>query len=263
MDMLLKTGRAFYGVCIAVIGLNQLVYADFRTVILPPWPSWRIEPGIAAYITGVLMIGVGLGMAFSKNGRELALAWGAVLAVILLCWHLPYLLFIQPNELRHLGIWAEASKTLAHCGGALVLAGTYQQQDRWGSTWLKPARLMQIGRIMFCITIIEFGIDHWVYAEMLGFPPWIPGDKIFWLKFTGTALIAAGVGIATKIWIRPAAFALSAIIFIWIFTLHIPLAVMNPHGNHGNEWASTADALGYSGVALMIACIYTRSSKRA
>src|SRR4029453_4358809 len=106
MEMLLKIGRAFYGLCIAVIGFNQLVYADFRTVIIPPWPSWRMEPGGAAYIPGVLIVGAGLGMAFSKHGRVLALAWATTLAVVLLCWHLPYMLFIQPNELRHLGIWA-------------------------------------------------------------------------------------------------------------------------------------------------------------
>jgi len=263
MEMLLKTGRAFYGLCIAVIGFNQLVYADFRTVILPPWPSWRMEPGVAAYITGGLMIVAGLVMAFRKSGRELALVWAAVLAGVLLCWHLPYMLFIQPNQLRHLGIWVDASKALAHCGGALVLAGSFSREGRWGGAWLDPARLVQIGRILFCVTIIEFGTDHWIYAEMLGFPPWIPGDKIFWLKFTGTALIAAGVGIASKIWIRPAAFALSAIIFIWIFTLHIPLAVMNPHGNHGNEWASAADALGYSGIALMIGCVYSQKRYEA
>ena len=260
MDMLLKTGRAFYGLCIAIIGVNQLVYADFRTVFIPPWPAWRMEPGVAAYITGGLMIGAGIAMAFKKGGREVALIWAAVLVVILLCWQLPYLLFIQPNELRHFGIWAEASKALAHCGGALVLAGTFSPEDRWGGTWLNPSRLMQIGRICYSITIVEFGIDHWLYADVLGLPPpWIPGDKIIWLKFTGVALVAAGVGIATKIWIRPAAFALSAIIFIWIFTLHIPLAVMNPHGHHGNEWASAADALGYSGIALMIGCFYSRS----
>lgn len=260
METILKTGRIFYGLCLVVIGINQLVYADFRNVILPPWPSWRQDAGLAAYATGVLLMGAGAAIAFSKKGREVALVWGALLAVILLCWHLPYMLFIQPHQLRHLGIWADASKALALCGGALVTAGTYKQEGVKIGTWPTPERLLQAGRICFCITIIEFGIDHWLYAENIAHivPGWMPGDAVFWTRFTGAALIAAGVAIIFKIKIQRAALLLAGMIFIWIFTVHMPLAIANFHGNHGNEWVSAADALGFTGIALMIAYAYSK-----
>jgi uncharacterized membrane protein len=252
--MILKTGRAFYGLCIAIIGFNQLVYGDFRNIILPPWPSWRIDASFAAYVTGVMLIGAGLAMAFSKRGREVALAWAALLAIFLLCWHLPFMLFIQPHELRHFGVWADPAKALAHFGGALVAAGSFREADTNIVTWPAPERLMQFGRIFFCTTIIVFGIDHWLYAEYISaiVPAWMPGSPVFWTQFTGTALIAAGVGIVFKILIQPASMALAIMIFIWIFLVHMPLAIAYPHRGHGNEWASGADALGYSGVALMI-----------
>jgi uncharacterized membrane protein len=258
MEMILKTGRAFYGSCIAIIGFNQLVYGDFRKVILPPWPLWRIEAPIAAYAIGTVLIGAGLAMGFSKYGRPVALAWAAVLAALLLCWHLPYMLFIQPHELRHFGIWTDSAKALAHLGGALVIAGSFGQEGVRIGTWPTPERLMQVGRICYCITIIVFGIDHWLYAEPIStiVPAWIPGNPVIWTRFTGAALIAAGAGIAFKLFIQPASMALAIMIFTWIFLVHLPLALDHPHRDHGNEWASGADALGYSGVALMILYYY-------
>lgn len=40
MDTISKTGRAFYGIGMAGIGIQQFIYRDFRPVILPGWPLW-------------------------------------------------------------------------------------------------------------------------------------------------------------------------------------------------------------------------------
>lgn len=266
METLIKTGRTFYGILIMTIGVNQLLYADFRPAILPPWPSWRSSPEIEAYITGVVFIAAGLAIVFSKKARLVGLVLGCVLLVVILFWHLPYILFIQPHLIRHLGVWGDVGKTLAFCGGAFVVAGSFLYED--GSEKVNreflalPEKLIPFGRILFSITLIMFGFDHFFYVDFIStmVPGWIPGH-FFWTYVTGAALIGSGVAIVLKVKLRLVSLLLSLMIFLWFILLHIPGAIANPVVDHGNLVLSAADALGFSGTALMIA-FTTKTRKR-
>ena len=263
METLIKTARACYGILMMTIGINQFIYADFRPAILPPWPSWRATPEMEAYITGVIFIAVGLAIVFSKKARLVALILGCILLAVILFWHLPYILFIQPHLIRHLGVWGDVGKTLAFCGGAFVVAGSFLQED--GQTTpgflALPEKLIPFGRIFFSITMIMFGFDHFFYVDFIStmVPGWIPGH-FFWTYVTGAALIGSGVAIVLKIKIKLVALLLSIMIFLWFILLHIPGAIANPVVDHGNLVLSAADALGFSGTALMIAL--TTKNKR-
>jgi uncharacterized membrane protein YphA (DoxX/SURF4 family) len=81
-------------------------------------------------------------------------------------------------------------------------------------------------------------------------PSWIPGH-LFWTYFTGTALIAGGVGLCIGRTARLAAALLGFIIFIWVLVLHVPRAIADLHG--ANEWTSVFQALAMSGIAFILA----------
>ena len=251
---LIKAGRSFYGICIATVGINQLFYADFRTVILPPWPSWRASPGVLAYLGGAALIAAGIAIIFNKKGRVVALVLGDILLALVVLWHLPYMLFVFPHHLYHLGVWTDAGKELALSGGAFVVAETFPEEKANRSSLIRLLeKLIPIGRIFFSITMVTFGIDHFLYTEYVAtmVPRWIPGH-VFWTYFAGVALIGSGTAIIFKIKLRLVAILQGTMIFLWFVFLHVPDAIAHPYIGKGNEIVSAADALGFSGIAFVL-----------
>jgi uncharacterized membrane protein YphA (DoxX/SURF4 family) len=102
--------------------------------------------------------------------------------------------------------------------------------------------------------MILFGIDHFLYADFVSklVPMWIPG-QLFWTYFAGVALIGSGIGIILKIKLKLVATLLGVMIFLWLIMLHIPRAIADPYGDKGNEVTSVFEALGFSGIAFVIA----------
>ncbi len=99
----------------------------------------------------------------------------------------------------HLGDWENAEKELALSSGTFIIAGCFPGKNE-NSLILFLAKLVPLGAILFSITIISFGIDHFLYAKDVAdyIPSWIP-NLIFWAYFAGAALLGSGVGIMFKI----------------------------------------------------------------
>ena len=165
-------------------------------------------------------------------------------------------LFVDPNG-KALGSWTHALKELAFSGGAFVIAGSYSPAAtiRPESRLIKLLeKLIPFGRVFFSITMIAFGIDHFLYSEFVAglVPAWIP-DHIFWTYFAGAALIGSGVAIIAKIKLKIVASLLGTMIFLWFIFLHIPRGIADPYGDRGNEMTSVIQSFGFSGVAFVIA----------
>jgi uncharacterized membrane protein len=258
MEALIKTGRTFYALCIVNIGINQIFWADFRTVVLPAWPMLRTSVEIWAYVVGAILIGAGIAIIFYKRAKEIALVLGSIFLVLFIFIHVPYLLFIQPHQIYNLGLWADAGKTLALSGGAFVVAASfYHSQTGTANTstiLTSLEKLIPLGPIFFSITMITFGIDHFLYVDFVAplVPSWIPWP-IFWTYFAGVALISSGVAIIFKIRIKEVALLLGVMIFLWFIFLHVPRAIADPYAVKGNEVLSAGDALAFSGTAFIIA----------
>jgi uncharacterized membrane protein len=249
--------RAFFGLALIGYGIVQFYFMDFRTVFIPPWPEWRLNPGVAAYVFAALFVTAGIMIMLNKQTKKTALTVATVLLLVVLFWHLPYMLFIHPYK-HHLGVWAELHKALALSGGAFIVAGSVddQQTKKW---WLE--NIIPFGGIFFSITMICFGIDHLLYTDGISqlVPSWIPG-KIFWTYLAAAALIASGIGIIIRYNLRLTGVLLGSMIFLWFLILHIPRAIGDPVSGNGNEVASMFDSLAFSGIAFLIA--FSSWSKR-
>ena len=255
METLIKTGRVAYSVGLLVMGVHQIYYGDFRPVLLPPWPSWRMNPQHLAYIVGIALVGAAFAIIFSEKGKRVSLALGTVFLALVIFWHLPYLFFIQPHEVKNLGLWTDALKALAWSGGAFTVAGSFDDDMAYRlKLMVLVEKVIPVGPIFFSVTMIAFGIDHFLYVDFVAplVPAWIPG-QIFWTYFAGVILIGSGVLIIFKIKVKLIATLLSMAIFLWFIILHIPRALADPVTANGNEIVSAADALAFSGIALIIA----------
>jgi uncharacterized membrane protein YphA (DoxX/SURF4 family) len=254
-EVIIKTGRAFYSTGIIVFGIQQIVIRDFRPEILPPFPAWAHEHVVFPFITGIALIiaGIiisGLFKIKEKIRKETCLYLGFYFLLLIIICHIPYNLIFSPNKAIHMGVWAPMLKELAYCGGAFVVARSFEN----ASTKSLLEKLIPFGRIFFSTTMIIYGYSHFLYTSYISqmVPEWF-GASVFWTYVAGTALICAGVCIMLKIFLKPIAVLLAVMIFLWFIFLHIPDAVANPYLAHGNEIVSAFDALLFVGVALVIA----------
>ncbi len=84
----------------------------------------------------------------------------------------------------------------------------------------------KVARVTFALPFAVFGLFHFLNASaMAGMVP-VPGG-VFWIYFTGAALIAGSIGLITGILGRLAAFGLAALLLTFILGVHVP-GLSNP-----------------------------------
>src|SRR6185437_12059675 len=196
MGILSHIGRIFYGVAIAATGLLTVYYRDFPYYFIPPHHVWLTDHVAAIYLSGALLFAAGAWIVWGERLAPVCLSLAAALVLIFCFYFIPYELSTSAIYM-HYGAWENAAKELALAGGALVVAG------------------LKIGRVLFALAIISFGVDHYVYAhEATGYmPTWIH-HQLFWIYFTGTCLLGSGIAILLKIRVRLAATLLGIMILI-------------------------------------------------
>jgi hypothetical protein len=96
------------------------------------------------------------------------------------------------------GLWTSFAERLSLGGGAWVLVGT--EPSDWASSTNRDnrgIRFGEAGRLLFAISLIVFGIQHFLYAGFVA-TAWIPG-RLFWAYFVGLVFVAASAAIVSKI----------------------------------------------------------------
>ena len=252
MRNLSNVGRIFYGVAIAALGFQTMYNHDFPYMLIPPKHSWIHGLAILTYISGALIILAGACIVFERGTRPVSLLLGSGLLMIFCFYFIPYELMSTSNYM-HLGEWDNAEKELALSSGAFIIAGRYSVKNE-NPLFGLLGKLALSGTILFCITIISFGIDHFLYAKEVAeyIPSWVP-NPMFWAYFAGVALLGSGIAIILKIKLRLVATLLGTMIFIWFIILHIPKVIFASGGERTGEVTSAFLALAYSGIAFVIA----------
>ena len=76
---------------------------------------------------------------------------------------------------------------------------------------------------VLALVMAFFGIRHLLYPDVLvvSVPDFLPGGK-FWVYLTGVAFVLAAISFLTNIWVRAAAYLLALLLFIIVFTIHLP-----------------------------------------
>ena len=270
MINLSKAGHLFYGLGIIAYGIQQIVISDFRPQILPDFPAWAHSIVILPHVTGVAMVIAGLIVSgiikASVSSRErISLYLGFYFFALIFVSHIPYLLFVYPHKLSHLGSWGDLLKELAFSGGSFVVAGSFllnlPEQENKNSFDRFLEKFIPMGRLFFCTTIILFGCNHFAYDISSMVPKWFVWQS-FWSYFGGSALIAAGTAIALKIFLRPVSLLLALMLFLWFLLLHVPGAIANPTIGRGNLIVSAFDALLFCGTALVLSQLQKQENKK-
>lgn len=259
----ISVGRLFFAIGLIAWGLQHLVAGDFVTRVVPSWPAWLPARTMSAYLVGAALIAAGAAIALDVKGRAAALAFGAFAFLSFVLLHVP--LAAKDNLLG--GRWTGAGKALVMCGGALCIALSLNegQRDRPSGPWPSASARDSVilwGRVALGAFMILCGIQHFKFAQFVAtlVPAWIPG-AMFWTYFAGVALIAGGIGIIVPRVTRLAALLSGAMIFSWVFLVHIPLVVKNPQST--TDVAAVFEALAFSGVAFLLVGLAATTSSVA
>ena len=117
--------------------------------------------------------------------------------------------------------------------------------------------LGHVARGLFSIPMAIPGAMHLVAAESMTavVPSWLPGG-VFWVYFTGLALLAGAIGIHTKRWAAPAGLGIAALMAVFAVTVHLPM--MAEEATRQLAMVGFMKDLGLAGGALAIALLSRR-----
>lgn len=258
-DRLISIGRIFFAIGLVAWGIQHLASGDFVTRVVPYWPAWMPARALGAYLVGAALIAAGTAILLNLNARAAALTFSVFAFLSFMFLHLP----LAASGPLWGGAWTSAGKALVMCGGALCIAVSLAETEREPRAGLLSSARARDGfviwgRVCLGAFMMLAGIQHFMFAGFVAtlVPAWIPG-ALFWTYFAGVALIAGGAGIVMPFATRLAATLSGAMIFSWVFLVHIPLVVKNPHS--ANDVAAVFEALAFSGAALMLAGLASRT----
>lgn len=239
-------GRIFYALALLGFGLQYAIYGHLRRG-LPLCPAWLHPSRIIAYALAAIILAAGIALLTAWRSLAISLTLGLLLLVsaTLYLQHLNIVLYDGDGRTLFL-------ECLSIAATALILHGLSS-----GSRYsLMP------GRILFAFTMVVFGIQHFLYIRFISslVPHWIPYHHL-WIIFTGFALIAAGLSIATTIEDKYAAYGLFILFFGWLVLLHVPRILHALH--NGDEWSSGFVVLALSGSSLLLTTDSHTHSKAA
>ncbi len=220
---------------------------------LPPVPPWAPGGAAGAYLVGVLLVAAGLSIAIHRYARLSALVIGVL---FLLC--VVFLQLQHFNDVLHNGNdRTRALEPLALSGAAFALAAVMPAEGFAGVGSSNHARLILFGRLLFGISMIIFGVQHFMYARFLAtlVMAWLPAH-LFWIYFTGASMVAAGLAITFAIQARLAGILLGIMFLLWVMLLHAPRVFGNLHNQ--DELTSLFVALAFSGSSLVLAVAIPR-----
>jgi len=261
MRKLTTLGRLFVAIAMVAFGAQHFVYLDFVTRVFPKLPPWIPGHPLIACVFGAFLIVAGVAIVAGAEARAVALLLGGAILVSFAALHVPLLL---ANPLRG-GVWTNAGKALALAGGSFLVAGSVpagaaNHAALRASIANALERFIPLGRFFLAAFLVLTGILHFIYVEFVAglVPSWIPAH-LFWTYFTGSALIAGGIGIMLPQTTRLAASLSGLMIFLWVVLLHIPRAVATPHDS--NETTALFEALAMSGAAILVVANATSKEK--
>jgi uncharacterized membrane protein YphA (DoxX/SURF4 family) len=257
-DRLMSVGRLFFAIGLIAWGIQHLVSGDFVTRVVPFWPAWMPARALGAYLVGAALIAAGAAIVLHLKAHAAALAFGALALLSFVFLHVP----LAASGPLWGGAWTSAGKALVMCGGALCVAVSLTETEREPpSGRLASARVRDgfviCGRVCLGAFMVLAGIQHFMFAGFVAslVPAWMPG-ALFWTYFAGVALLAGGTGLVAPYVNRLAALLSGAMIFSWVFLVHVPL-VLKTHSP--NDVAAVFEAIAFSGVAFLLAGLAPRT----
>jgi uncharacterized membrane protein len=247
---LLATGRIFFGICIASLGVLHFIYPGIRPIVIPDLTN--IPSGLywVVYLTALILILTGVLIVIGKNYQTLSLLMGTVFLALFLIIHMP--LFLAAGQ-DNTDLWINMNKVLALSGGFFLISTI--NAPRTGNGILTTLyKLSPMGIYLYAMMLNNFSVGHIVGMTAISaiVPEYIPVPK-FWTFMGGIALMGSAISIFTGYKTKKIMLLLAGVLFIWLLTLHLYYAVRYPEWKEGENFIGLITCMAFCGIALIIA----------
>lgn len=227
-----SVGHAVFAATMIALGIMGLIQRNFT-------PPWDPVPGVPArvvlvYLCALISVVSGIGLLLKRTATPTARLLLASLLLWLLVFRVPYL-FLTPGVDSS---WS-ACETAVMAAAAWVLYIWFAVDwDRKRLGFAAGDKGLRIARVLYGLSLIFFGAAHFIYLEHTAelVPGWLPGH-LFWARFTGCALIVAGLAVVVGVYARLAA-ALSAF-EIGLFLLLVWVPIVGAGSRDAFQWSET------------------------
>ena len=238
-------GRILLAIGLVSLGLEHIVTGNFPMALFP-FPAQFPGRSVVVLTLGLALITAGVCIGLLRKASVAAFGLGLLFLLSALCLHVPPLL----TNIYNGSAWTVFGELLAFSGGTFYGAGHLAQD--FPTTLQNKLRLSAVGNLLFSVSLLIFGILHFVYASYIAtlIPSWIPAP-LFWAYFVGVAFVGTAISLVVN-WQRTLSTGLLGLMFLlWVVVLHAPRVIRSPQTEP--EWTSLLVALVMSGIAFILA----------
>lgn len=224
LDKVVALTNLCFAIPLAIFGAEHLSAAQSIQNGVPSYVAWHL---FWAYFVGFALIAASLSIATNIAVRWSALLFGIMMFLFVAMIHLPNALHNHTRMLCTI-VFRECS----FGGGAWLLAASAMDASRTltKGVRIKPA-LLTIGRILVALTLIFFGVEHFLHPTGLPGVPlekqlatWIPA-RVLIDYVTGAALFIAGIFILLNRKTRTAAIWPGSWLLLLVVVIYIPVMI--------------------------------------
>ena len=212
-------GYAFFAATMFGIGTCGL----FSPELMPVWnpvPSTGISHQLLAYLAIGISLATGIGLLLPRVAPWAARLLLAAFSLWLLLFRLPSFV----NAPWFAACWLVFPLVVMLSGSLVVYVSRANAWDQKHLGKLSSGSGLRWARTLYSLSLIFFGVAHFIDVPdtVSLVPHWLPAH-LFWVYFTGSAFIVAGVAMLIGLYGRLAA-ALSALqIASFLFLVWIPI----------------------------------------
>lgn len=124
--------------------------------------------------------------------------------------------------------------------------------------------MLQLGRLLFAVSLVAFGILHFIYGDFVTrvvshWPESIPARPV-WVYLTGAVLALAGAAAMSGIKPRLMMIVLAIVLALSFLLLHLPAVLAD--ALIGGDWTKAGKALVLLGGCLAVAATFRRDDRK-
>jgi uncharacterized membrane protein YphA (DoxX/SURF4 family) len=226
----MKAAVFVYGIAAIAVGIVDLVWGAFDPAHQPIQAFGDNVPGrhAFAYIAGVLLVAGGAALLRQRSARFGAVVIAVVYSIFAIFW-LPRFYtaprFLGYTASAYIGVLAGVCLELVVICAAFIVCAWASGSDG------RPGRGTTIVRWVFGLSAIVFGLQHLTnVANNVAFvPAWMPFGQSFWVIFTGTCFVLAGIAALSGILDVLAARLLALMFVVFSVVTLVPGLLAAPH----------------------------------
>jgi uncharacterized membrane protein len=257
LDKLMVLGTVFVAAPLAAFGAEHFTAAGAISQGVPSWMPWHL---FWTYFVAIALLAAALSLDLLKYVRWSAPLLAVMFFIFVLTIHLPNVIAHPHDRIR----WAVMLRDLAFAAGALAFAGATLEKDATGITPQKTAQTSKVflflGRILFAVPLIFFGIEHFLHPEFAPgvplpklMPAWVPIPYL-WANLVGAVLAVSGVTLILNRRPRLSATFVGLAMTALTILLYMPILCMDKGPAQMIEGVNyVADTLLFGGTALLLA----------